>query len=439
VPSLPLPENALLAILPAGGSAARALAASPPIGWVAPFAPAYKVAPEWEAVLEWATGLGSDGDDEGGGGVADGSEARPARAAAAGPPEPGKAAAPYLRPPQPLPRPAGNATAMAFSSLPSAWTVELLVTFPPLGPFPEGSAPPAPSPPYAPAAAAAAAWAPALQRICGGACALTPSDSPSVSRLAISAPAALSRALVPWLAASPSTHWLSPRARARPRNFFAAGICQAGAPGRVDVSTGTVWAPAPGAPSHTPHWAAGLRGGGQCLGMGDTGLDADHCAFRDPAVPGPGAPGAAAPRAGPDGVKAWESTTHRKLRSVEREKRERERERERVRELVFLFFLAPRANPLNPCTPLSPLSLPLHPRSYYRLLADGLDANGHGTHCAGSAVGAPLASAPPAAAPWGGLAPAARLAFTDLGSGPAGDLAVPLDLGANYFTHHYSR
>jgi len=54
-------------------------------------------------------------------------------------------------------------------------------------------------------------------------------------------------------------------------------------------------------------------------------------------------------------------------------------------------------------------------------------------------VGAPLASAPPAAAPWGGLAPAARLAFTDLGSGPAGDLAVPLDLGANYFTHHYSR
>ena len=73
------------------------------------------------------------------------------------------------------------------------------------------------------------------------------------------------------------------------------------------------------------------------------------------------------------------------------------------------------------------------------MLADGVDANGHGTHCAGSAVGAPLASAPGAARPWAGLAPGARLAFTDMGAGAAGDLAVPLDLGADYFRHHYDR
>ena len=52
------------------------------------------------------------------------------------------------------------------------------------------------------------------------------------------------------------------------------------------------------------------------------------------------------------------------------------------------------------------------------MLADGLDANGHGTHCAGSAVGSQVAGA----YPWRGLAPDARLAFTDIGSGAAGDL-----------------
>ncbi len=332
-PSSHLPEAAVLAILPGGGgapssSASARLSAHPAIAWAAPFAPPYKVAPEWTGVLEWVAsllplesgGAGAAGDGDG---VADGSEvARAARAAApaARPPPPGKAASPYLRPPAP-PRLGESSTGTATTTTSSnasaaAWTVEILVTFPTLGPFPGAAASlPVPPPPYAPAAAAAAAWAPALASICAPAtCTLTPADSLLSSRLAITAPAARAPALVPWLAASPATHWVSPRARARPRNFFAAGICQAGAPGRVDVATGMAWATAPTTGSHTPHWAAGLRGGGQILGLGDTGLDADHCLFSDPAVPGPGAAGGVAPKVGPDGVRAWESATHRKLR-----------------------------------------------------------------------------------------------------------------------------
>ena len=132
---------------------------------------------------------------------------------------------------------------------------------------------------------------------------------------------------------------------------------QAGAAGQADVGSGATW----GAAGTTPLWDAGLRargkgrgvwwgraarpwrcthppvppwvarpnppsilhqptlhprpqGSGQVLGMGDTGLDADHCAFRDPAVPGPGAPRAAAPAVDGTGTMYWESVSHRKLR-----------------------------------------------------------------------------------------------------------------------------
>ena len=114
--------------------------------------------------------------------------------------------------------------------------------------------------------------------------------------------------------------------------------------------------------------------------------------------------------------------------------------RERARDLPLSLpsFSHARLS-ARPLAPSPPLPLSLTPSSYYRMLADGLDANGHGTHCAGSAVGAPLESAPKTARPWAGLAPASRLAFTDLGGGAAGDLAVPIDLSADYFSHHYSR
>ena len=70
--------------------------------------------------------------------------------------------------------------------------------------------------------------------------------------------------------------------------------------------------------------------------MGDTGIDWLHCAFRDSNTFGPGD--------GPyltdsQGCKYWVNAAHRKI-------------------------------------------------SYYRQFDDNVDDNGHGTHCAGSAVGA---------------------------------------------------
>ncbi len=80
---------------------------------------------------------------------------------------------------------------------------------------------------------------------------------------------------------------------------------------------------------------AGLDGTGQIVGIGDTGIDWLHCTFTDSTTTGPGK--------GPfltdtEGYLYWVSTTHRKI-------------------------------------------------VYYRQIEDNVDGNGHGTHCAGSAVG----------------------------------------------------
>lgn len=84
------------------------------------------------------------------------------------------------------------------------------------------------------------------------------------------------------------------------------------------------------------HANAGLTGVGQIVGMGDTGIDWLHCTFKDSSTPGPGA--------GPflqeasTGYLYWVNAAHRKI-------------------------------------------------VYYRQVVDNVDENGHGTHCAGSAVG----------------------------------------------------
>lgn len=86
---------------------------------------------------------------------------------------------------------------------------------------------------------------------------------------------------------------------------------------------------------HITQYDAGLDGTGQIVGMGDTGIDWYHCTFTDSSVAGPGS--------GPYTMDAmnylyWANPAHRKI-------------------------------------------------VYYRQVADNIDENGHGTHCAGSAVG----------------------------------------------------
>ena len=265
------------------------------------------------------------------------------------------------------------------------------------------------------AAAAAAAAAPSS--------ASSANDTSSPQQPQPRPPLLLAEALVrSWAARSGASHWVSPRARPRSRNAVAAGLAQSGLvpPGLLPSSSSSPSSSsaallASSLPGAFPLWEAGLRGQDQVLGMGDTGLDYDHCLFVDPTLQPPSSPSSSPTAASPllplrqlpfsfserDGTRYFASATHRKL-------------------------------------------------SYYRALSgDAVDGSGHGTHCAGSAVGSSASlgnlaegsagGVVPPSRRFEGMAPAAKLAFTDIGAGSGGDLSVPVDLVADYFPYHYNR
>lgn len=73
-----------------------------------------------------------------------------------------------------------------------------------------------------------------------------------------------------WLADKPAVHWVAPRARLRLHNWQGTAIVQSGnaAPDSTVPLTqdrGT-----------HPAWAAGLTGGGQIIGAGDSGIGRSH-------------------------------------------------------------------------------------------------------------------------------------------------------------------
>ena len=115
--------------------------------------------------------------------------------------------------------------------------------------------------------------------------------------------------------------------------------------------------------SSHPLWDAGLTGAGQLLGVGDSGLDVSSCFLADPsgAPPGP---------------------THRKVAA----------------------YVSGR-------------------------FGDRRDGNGHGTHVVATACGRAAFPSDPeverAAARYDGVAPDARVVFTDLGVGDGGVLYLP--------------
>lgn len=343
-------------------------------------------------------------------------------------------------------------------------TIDLVVSFPALLPKNPGGGEEEGLASYAPAAAAAESWRGSLDEICSRATLFSSSSFSSPSRCSIvgaardrlvvsvpllaavaaaaaaapsssspntSSPSSsssqppppallLAEALVKsWASRSAASHWVSPRSRPRSRNAVAAGLAQSGLvpPGLLPSSTSASSSSAAAAllasslPGAFSLWEAGIRGQGQVLGMGDTGLDYDHCLFVDPNVQ-PAVSSSTSSPAGTlrqlpftstesDGTHFFASATHRKL-------------------------------------------------SYYRALSgDSVDGSGHGTHCAGSAVGSSASlgnlaeggagSVVPPSRRFEGMAPAAKLAFTDFGAGSGGDLSVPVDLVNEYFPYHYNR
>lgn len=72
-----------------------------------------------------------------------------------------------------------------------------------------------------------------------------------------------------WLAAQPEVEWVELRQEGRLHNWQAAAIVQAGAnPRDPDASSAGPQAQ----PDLHPIWEAGLRGEGQLLGVGDSGV-----------------------------------------------------------------------------------------------------------------------------------------------------------------------
>jgi len=241
---------------------------------------------------------------------------------------------------------------------------------------------------YDPAGAAAADWGAPLAALSRSAAL----DRAGRHILHVLVPTHEVASVASWLAAQPAIHWVAPAATAAtPFNWHAGAIIQSGKAGRDPPSTRAAIM----ADSAHPLWAAGVDGRSQVVGGGDSGLDAAHCFFADPAVP-------LEFKAGANGGKVFDSTTHRKLRLY-------------------------RAGPDGPS-----------------------DGNGHGTHTMGSVCGTPPAGDGGAkATAYGGMAPAAKLAFTDLASGGgrrglggapprgSGAIVVPGDIGADYYRAAY--
>ena len=76
------------------------------------------------------------------------------------------------------------------------------------------------------------------------------------------------------LSLQPGVHWLQPGTRSRLHNWRASSIIQSGKRNPRE-------APDESFALH-PIWAAGIRGEGQIVGVGDSGVDVDSCFFHDP-------------------------------------------------------------------------------------------------------------------------------------------------------------
>eukprot|EP00884_Botryococcus_braunii_P006262 jgi/Botrbrau1/15637/Bobra.4_1s0022.1 len=228
---------------------------------------------------------------------------------------------------------------------------------------------------YNPGRAANHDWATPLRRRFGDDVQLWETTKDMIS-YSIS-PAILKTALH-WFAQQPTVHWLSAQPKVKLHNWDASAICQSAeappdAPTSVTDDSGT-----------HPFWAAGLSGAGLVVGGGDSGVDYNNCFFRDRSIDWSG--NLTTDRN--TGKMSFLSTVHRKFRM-------------------------------------------------YRMLADGRDNNGHGTHTMGTLCGLPDDTSNVLSNNYRGMAPDAKLAFTDLGGGGSDGIFTPSDLSRSYYKQPY--
>lgn len=196
------------------------------------------------------------------------------------------------------------------------------------------------------------------------------------SAVVLTPPAAL-HGVIEWLAAKPAVRWVAPLPRHFKSNHQGSVISQANRPAPQNPgSSGNI------DPSIHPIWAAGITGTGLVVGQGDSGIDHNHCFFTDPNVDWNSSISVVS------GVPEFQSTTHRKIRM-------------------------------------------------YRAYADFVDANGHGSHTAGTLAGIPYGTSIDSDGPINiGMAPDAKIAFIDLSSAADGDtINTPYDLAGGYFKY----
>ena len=234
------------------------------------------------------------------------------------------------------------------------------------------------------AAAADAALATAADAAAGSSTVAVPSTDKIIITLAVdpsSLPVtanhkgSLLGTIVAALSSRPWAHWIELRTReANTFNMQTSAVIQTGR--GVGLGSSSRGVDVAGGNAQTgaswgghPLWSVGLTGDGQLVGAGDSGLDLDSCWLRDPVGIPPG-------------------PNHRKV------------------------------------------------HAYNRVFGDEVDGNGHGTHVVSSILGDASVDKGgddlEAARAYNGMAPGARVVFTDIGKGRGGVLYLPTSMERYY-------
>ncbi|EFJ42929.1 hypothetical protein VOLCADRAFT_96935 [Volvox carteri f. nagariensis] len=144
-------------------------------------------------------------------------------------------------------------------------------------------------------------------------------------------------AALAWLSSQREVHWLEPTPRLARRDLAGDLVVQLGGRDMAAVAAAAAAAVQPAGAAALPYWSRGLDGSSQLLGISDSGVDMDSCYFFDPSMPN--VAGMLVQDPTRRGARVFRSDAHRKVAS-------------------------------------------------YYCYSDFGDADGHGTHVSGIAVGA---------------------------------------------------